>query len=68
MIIKVDIDEREFIINTDAISCIVPQVDDDETYLIEFRSGGHYPITYKEFTQIAEKIEQEQRTGTRQNV
>ncbi|MCG5058964.1 MAG: hypothetical protein KA714_13475 [Limnoraphis sp. WC205] len=63
MIIKVDIDEREFIINTDAISCIVPQVD-DETYLIEFRSGGHYPITYREFTQIAEKIEQEQRTGT----
>ena len=67
MIIKVDIDEREFIINTDAISCIVTQVD-DETYLIEFRSGGHYPITYREFTQIAEKIEQEQRTVARQDV
>ena len=68
MIIKVDIDEREFIINTDAISCIVPQDDDDETYLIEFQSGGHYLITYKEFTQIAEKIEPEQKTGNEEDV
>ncbi|MEB3280559.1 MAG: hypothetical protein VKK42_16725 [Lyngbya sp.] len=43
MIIKVDIDEREFIINTDAISCIVPQADDDETYLIEFADRGTLP-------------------------
>ncbi|MEB3281130.1 MAG: hypothetical protein VKK42_19615 [Lyngbya sp.] len=73
MIVKVDADGREFMINTDHVSCIVPQVghskDDDKTHLIEFnRSGGHFLITYKEFYQIAEKIEWEQKTGSRQDV
>jgi hypothetical protein len=70
MMIKVDADGREFIINTDAISCVIPDDDEDfdaldkETHFIQFKGGGHFPITHKEFTQIAEKIEQEQRTGT----
>ncbi len=72
MIVRVNAGGREFVINTDHISCIIPQEGysegDDETHLINFRTGGHYPITYKEFCQIAEKIEYEQKTGSKQDV
>jgi hypothetical protein len=74
MFLKVDCDGREFIINMDTVSCIVPnsgyveRVDGDNTHLVEIRNGGHYPITEREFHQIAEKIEYEQETGSKQDV
>lgn len=72
MIIRVNSSGKEFIINTDHVSCIVPQTGyskgDDLTHLIQFRTGGHHLITYEEFCQIAEKIEYQQKTGSRQDV
>ncbi|MEA5496202.1 hypothetical protein VB834_05595 [Limnoraphis robusta Tam1] len=62
MFVYVDCDGREFILNMDAISCIVPnfgyseKIDGDKTYLVEISKGGHYPITKREFHQITEQL------------
>ncbi len=60
-LIRIDCDGRDFLVNKKEIICIVPNENIDESnespddeYVIVFKSGDKYLISYKEYLKITE--------------